>query len=52
MFQHRFNNVNSGFQHRFTKFQIRHKTAQSMSYSTGIDHSILELQHVKKEKTI
>ena len=52
MFQHCFNNVNSGFQHRFTKFQNRHKTAQSMSYSTGIEHSILELQHVKKEKTI
>lgn len=52
MFQHRFNNVNSGFQHCFTKFQIRHKTAQSMSYSTGIEHSILELQHDKKEKTI
>lgn len=52
MFQHRFNNVNSDFQHRFTKFQIRHKTAQSMSYSTGMEHSILELQHIKKEKTI
>lgn len=52
MFQHRFSNVNSGFQHRFTTFQIRHKTAQSMSYSTGIEHSILKLQHVKKEKTI
>lgn len=51
MFQHRFNNDNSGFQHRFTKFQIRHKTAQSMSYSTGIEHSILELQLVKKEKS-
>lgn|GEM_PF-3576795 len=52
MFQHRFNTVNSDFQHRFTKFQIRHKTAQSMSYSTGMEHSILELQHIKKEKTI
>lgn len=49
MFQHRFNNVNSGFQHRFTKFQIRHKTAKSTSYQSGIEHSILELQHVKKE---
>lgn len=52
MFQHRFNNVNSGFQHRFTKFQIRHKTARPMSYSTGIEHSILELQHIKKEMII
>ena len=52
MFQHRFNNVNLCFQHCFTKFQIRHNTALSMSYSTGIEPSILELQHIKKEKTI
>lgn len=52
MFQHRFNNVNLGFQHCFTKFQIRHKTAKSTSYQSGIEHPILKLQHVKKEKTI
>lgn len=52
MFQYRFNNVNSDFQHRFTKFQIKHNTARSMSNSMGIEHSILELQHIKKEKTI
>ena len=52
MFQHRFNNVNLGFQHCFTKFQIRHKTAKSTSYQSGIEHPILELQHVKKEKTV
>lgn len=52
MFQHRFNNVNLGFQHCFTKFQIRHKTAKSTSYQSGIEHPILELQHIKKEKTV
>ena len=52
MFQHRFNNVYLGFQHRFTKFQIKHKTAQSTSYSSRIEHFILELQHVKKEMMI
>lgn len=52
MTRYRFKTVSREFRCKFVPTQTRYKTTRQMSYILRFEHPILELQHVKKEKTV